>query len=399
MKAYVVHNRTPLPPFRKPAAQVRFRNCTVGSRLEGQLRKADLTVVDRESDDRGAVEPRSLVVADDLVLSDNFIKRFLAAIPDRSQSYQCEIESGRFTMLSRRDAPQVFKKLPLHYHGDAATAAFQTLRMQPVPVLEVVDGVPGRMQSLTDICVYFFDIYAVKLDYWFDLQTASSVYCREFVAKLIAPFHARVPGAILSRFTSSSRVMSKCNSIGRNTRIHRTAILEGCVIGDGVEIGPYSYVRSSVIGDKAVLREKSAVKMSYIGAGSFVMGSDIVNSYIGDGTSIFCPMLYNVVFGERGFLSGGSGFADFIVGAESIPATIDGKQVPTGLPFLASAVGDDCFIGANLIFAPGRTIPDGTKLLDHGLIKTVPTKPDGSYVVSGTDLLQIPDGFLKRKRS
>src|SRR5262249_39661274 len=135
----------------------------------------------------------------------------------------------------------------------------------------------------------------------------------------------------------------------------------------------------------------------YLGPRAFVMGSDIVNSYVGAETSIFTPMLYNVVFGERGFLSGGSGFADFIVGAESIPATIEGKQVQSGLPFLASAVGDDCFLGANLLFAPGRTIPDGTRLLDHGLIKSVPTQPDGSFVVSGGDLVQIPESFFKRR--
>jgi tetrahydrodipicolinate N-succinyltransferase len=137
--------------------------------------------------------------------------------------------------------------------------------------------------------------------------------------------------------------------------------------------------------------------MSYLGPRTFVMGSDIVNSYVGAETSIFTPMLYNVVFGERGFLSGGSGFADFIVGASSIPAIIEGKQVQSGLPFLASGIGDDVFIGANMIFAPGRTIPDGTQLLDHGLIKQVPTRPDGAYVLSGDEFIQIPDSFLKRR--
>ena len=397
MNAYVVRERAPLPPFRKPASQVRLNTGTIASRLDAQLRAAGLRVIHLDERSEGdPIEPHSLVVTDDLVVSDRFLERMLAAIPDRSKNYQCEIESGRFAMLASKTAPRVYKKLPVRYRGTDPSAEFLPLRLDPVPVLEVMEGIPARMQALTDICVCFFDMYAVELDYWFDLKTASSLYCREFVAGLLRPFRARVPEPILSRFTNSSWVMSKCNSIGRNTRIHPTAILEGCVVGDRVEIGPYSYLRASVIGDDAVLREKSSVKTSYIGPSAFVMGSDIVNSYVGAETSIFCPMLYNVVFGERGFLSGGSGFADFIVGAESIPAMIDGKQVQSGLAFLASAVGDDCFIGANLLFAPGRTIPDGTRLLDHGLIKSIPTT-GGSFVVSGTDLLQIPDGFLTRK--
>lgn len=392
MKAYIVRNPAPLSPFRKPASQLRFKEGTLAERLHGQLSRAglDVTVVDQAD----KIEPRSLVVSDNVVLSETFIKRFLRAIPDRSRSYQVEIDVARFALLNSKSAEPQWKTLAIRYHGDSELVT--PLKLQPKVVFEVIEGVPARMAALTDICLFFFDFWAIEISYWFDLQTASSLYCRELVAKLLTPFRGRVPDKILSKFTSSSWVMSKANKIGRKTRIHRTAILEGCVVGDGVEIGPYSYLRSSVIAEGAVIREKSSIKMSYIGQRAFIMGSDLVNTYIGAETSIFSPMVYNAVFGERGFLSGGSGFADFIVGAKSIPATIEGKQVASGLPFLASCVGDDCFIGANLLFAPGRSIPDGTNLLDHGLIKAVPTKPDGTYVVSGTDVLQIPTNFLKR---
>ncbi len=395
MKAYLVAHRQPLPPFRKPVAELRFKEGSLRQRLETQLRAAGLEVVPVDAVPAD-VAPRSVVVSDDVVLSRNLLRRFLAAIPDRRRSYQAEIESGRFTLLASRSAPARWLPLPLRYRGDDDQAP-EPLQLQPRPVFEFEEGLPARMHLLTDLCVYFFDIWALPIAHWFDLQTASSLYCRELVTRLISPFHGRVPAPILRWFTGSPWVMSKCNSIGKRTRIHRTAILEGCVVGDGVEIGPFAYLRSSVIGDHAVIREKSSIKMSYVGPRAFVMGSDIVNSYVGAETAIFTPMLYNAVFGERGFLSGGSGFADFILGAASIPATIEGKQVPSGLPFLASGVGDDCFIGANMIFAPGRTIPDGTHLLDHGLIKQVPTRPDGTYVVSGSELVQIPESFLKRR--
>ncbi len=392
MKAYIVRHRDPLSPFSKPASQIRFKEGTIAERLEGQLRKAGLDVV--VVDQLEKIEPRSLVVSDNVVVSDSFIKHLLRAIPNQSRSYQIEVEVSRFPLLNSKSAEAQWKTLPIRYHGDDKSP--ESLKLQPKVVFEVLEGMPARMQALTNICLFFFDFWAIEIAYWFDLQTANSLYCRELVAKLITPFRGRVPDKILSKFTGSSWLMSKANSIGKNTRIHRTAILEGCVIGDGVEIGPYSYLRSSVIADNAVVREKSSIKMSYVGERAFIMSSDLVNTYIGAETSIFSPMVYNAVFGERGFLSGGSGFADFIVGAASIPATIEGKQVPSGLPFLASCVGDDCFIGANLLFAPGRSIPDGTSLLDHGLIKAVPTKPNGSYVVSGTDLVQIPTNFIKR---
>jgi acetyltransferase-like isoleucine patch superfamily enzyme len=392
MKAYLVHNRTAVPPFAKPASKLRFRGCTVESRLRTQLRDAGFEVVERDTLEPTAFEPDSIAVQDDVVLSSGFLRRFVSSLPNRRSNYQCEVDTKRFALLSSRSAPSAFRKLPVFYCG-SPNAKMETLRMEPSPVHEVEQGLPPRLHLVTDLCVHFLDFYAIQLEYWFDLLTAASLYCREYVSDLLGPFKAVLPAWLMSRVTSSSWLMEKCNSIGKNSRIHRTAILEGCVVGDGVEIGPYSYLRSSVIGDGAVLREKTSMKMSYLGEGAFLMGSDVVNSYVGAETAIFGPMLYNVVFGERGFLSGGSGFADFILGAGSIAATIGGKDIPSNLNFLGSAVGDDCFLGANLIFAPGRTIPDGTRILDHGLVRSVPTA-GGAYVLSGSKLLQVPESFL-----
>lgn len=398
MKAYLVKNRTSLPPFQKAASQVRFRGATVEGHLRTQLRANGLDVIEADALDVLAVDPDSIALQDDLVLSSEFLRRFLAAIPNRRRSYQCEVDASRFTLLSSRSSSPSFRRLPLYYFGAADTKAkLEPLRMTPASILEHAQGLPPRIHRVTDLCVYFLDFYAVQLEYWFDIQTATSLYCREYVANLLRPFRAVLPPWLLQRITRYPSILKRCNAIGKDTRIHPTAILEGCVVGDGVEIGPFSYLRSSVVGDGAVLTERSSVKSSYLGEQSFLMGSDVVNSYVGRETAIFGPMLYNVVFGERSFLSGGSGFADFILGAGSIAATIDGKDVPSNLSFLGSAVGDDCFVGANLIFAPGRTIPDGTRLLDNGLIKSVPASPGGAYVLSGTKLLQVPDSFLGKR--
>lgn len=397
MKAFLVRNRAAFPPFQKPASQLRFKEGTVESRLKAQLRQNGFEVVETDAVDPSALEPGSIVVQDDLVLSSEMIRRFFASVPDRLRNYQCEIDAARFPLFSAKDAAPSFRELPLYYYGDprdSSSRGIAPLRMTPPCVHEVAQGLPVRMHMLTEMRAYFLDFYGLQLEHWFDLQTASSLYCRELVVSILRPVSAILPASLVTRITSWAWLMKRCNSIGKNSRIHPTAILEGCVVGDGVEIGPYSYLRASVIGDGAVIREHCSMKMSFLGEGGFLMRSDIVNSYIGAETAICAPMLYNVVFGERGFLSGGSGFADFIVGAGSIAAAIGGQDVPSNLRFLGSAVGDDCFLGANLIFSPGRTIPDGTRLLDNGLIKSLPTAPGGTYVLSGSHLLQVPTGFI-----
>ena len=233
-----------------------------------------------------------------------------------------------------------------------------------------------------DMRGYVLDYYGIQLEYWFDLLTASSLYCREYVAELLQRFHV-LPQRLMARVTSRPWFRERCNSIGERTRIHPTAILEGCVVGSDVEIGGFAYLRSAVIGNGAVIRERSTVTMSFVGARAF-LGAAMSSTLTSVATqSIFGPKLYNAVFGERGLLGGASGFADFLVGSEPVAATIEGRKVPSNLRLLASAVGDDCFVGTNMVFAPGQTIPDGTRVFDHGLVKFAPTTSGGTYVVSG----------------
>ena len=400
MKAYLIRNDAALPPFDKPASHVRLHDSTVGSRLRAQLAEIGCEVVDVDALDRASIAPGSLAVQDDLVVSSRLLRTFVSAIPDRQRSYQCEIDTTRFTFtcLSEVDVPTAYRALPLHYVGDDCDAHAEPLRMIPRSVHELAQELPARVDQITDMRAYVIDYYGIQVEHWFDLLTASSLYCREYVAALLRPFHRVLPHWLMTHVTSWSWFRQRCNSIGKRTRIHPTAILEGCVVGDDVVIGPFAYLRSSVIGNGAVIRERSTLTMSFVGEGAFVMGCDVANSYIGPETAIFAPAVYNVVFGERGLLGGSGGFADFLVGSGPIVANIAGTKVQSNLTFLGSAVGDDCFVGTNMIFAPGQTIPDGTKVFDHGLVKFTPTTSGGNYVVAGSDVIQVPDSFMGSTR-
>jgi acetyltransferase-like isoleucine patch superfamily enzyme len=400
MKAYLIRNAAAVPPFRKPASRVRLHDTTVGSRLRAQLAEIGCEVIDVDAVDRASIAPGSLAVQDDLIVSSRLLRTFVSATADRRRSYRCEIDTTHFTFTGLSDfgGPPKFRPLPLHYFGDDCEAQAEPLRMIPSPIHEVVEGLPPRVDQMINMRGYVLDYYGIQLEYWFDLLTASSLYCREYVAELLQRFHGVLPQRLMTRVTSRAWFRERCNSIGKGTRIHPTAILEGCVVGTDVEIGPFAYLRSAVIGNRAVIRERSTVTMSFVGAGAFLGGCDVLNTYIGCDTAIFGPKLYNAVFGERGLLGGASGFADFLVGGEPVVATIEGRKVPSNLRLLASAVGDDCFVGTNMVFAPGQTIPDGTRLFDHGLVKFDPTTSGRTYVVSGSDVIQLPDTFLESVR-
>lgn len=400
MKAYVIRNVAALPPFRKPASQVGLHDTTVGSRLSAQLAEIGCEVTHVDALDRASIARGSLVAQDDLVVSSRLLHAFVSAIADPRRNYRCEIDTTHFTFTGRSDfaAPPRFRPLPLHYFGDDCEAQAEPIRMIPTPIHEVAEGLPPRVDQMSDMRGYVLDYYGIQLEHWFDLLIASSLYCREYVAELLQRFRGVLPQRLMSRVTSRPRFRQRCNSIGKGTRIHPTAILEGCVVGADVEIGPFAYLRSAVIGNRAVIRERSSVTMSFVGAGAFLGGTDVLNSYIGCDTAIFGPKLYNAVFGERGLLGGSSGFADFLVGSGHVVANIEGQKVPSNLRLLASAVGDDCFVGTNMVFAPGQTIPDGTRIFDHDLVKFTATTSGRTYVASGSDVIQMPDTFVESVR-
>ncbi len=188
MKAYLIRNAAALPPFHKPASWVRLHDSTVGSRLRAQLAEIGCEVVDVDALDRASIAPGSLAVQDDLVVSSRLLRTFVSAIPDRRRSYQCEIDTTRFTFtcLSEVDAPTAYRTLPLHYVGDDRNAQAEPLRMIPRSVHELAQELPARVDQITDMRAYVIDYYGIQLEHWFDLLTASSLYCREYVADAAA---------------------------------------------------------------------------------------------------------------------------------------------------------------------------------------------------------------------
>lgn len=402
MKAYILSHLAPLVPFDQPASKIELHRERLEQRLERQLKKVGFEIVNVVSGDKFFVEPGSLVLPDNMMVSDSFFASFLAQLPSKQECYRLRVDTSRAPLMVEQAAASVWKDLPVYYFGKQSPfdpARCEALTLQWPANYTLDHGLPKKMNELKDLKVYFSAAYAIQINHWFELQTATALFAREYVARTVGLAKRLLPERFVSLLLRWSWFSGRCNKIGKNCRIHPTAILEGCVIGDNVEIGPYTYLQSSVISDGAVLRENTTMKMSYMGPRSFAIGSDIVNAYIGADCSIFTPMLFNAVIGKGTFISGGSGFADFNAGSGNVTTEINGESIDSGLNNLGSCVGEDCFIGANMIFAPGRVIPNGSQFLDNGLIRDVPTQAHGTYVLSGNKFLQIPSSFIGAEAS
>ncbi len=208
--------------------------------------------------------------------------------------------------------------------------------------------------------------------------------CDTFIMQLISPFHllhanlaflflrfiklrTLLPDFIIKRwFPTHSKLfflaLKAKNKIGKNCKIHPTALLEGCEIGDNVTIGAYSVVRISKIGAGSTLEEHTLVKYS-------ILGNDC---YVSNGNQINACVAYDEVF----LIHGPYQFSIFgkqstVMAVINCDYRLDQKsiQIPTSIGFLDSkqpllgvAYGHRAKIGGGNIILPGRIVPNDFRL-------------------------------------
>lgn len=146
--------------------------------------------------------------------------------------------------------------------------------------------------------------------------------------------------------------------------IHPTAVVEMCVLGEGVEIGPHAVVRASVLGDGAKIEEHATVNLSTIGAGATVGRFAMVNlSTLYTGAMVSCGGGYQCcVFGREAFVAWGATILDLSFG-RSIKVRHDGVMVDSGQHFLGAAVGHRARIGNHVRITYGAEVPNDAFLI------------------------------------
>lgn len=256
-------------------------------------------------------------------------------------------------------------------------------------------GLPTAVYDKKNCRVPFPDLFVQPLREWPDILNVASLWGREMTIQNYNNFYPWLGKKILHRLFNSDRVGTFFNKIGKNCRIHPTAILESSVLGDNVEIGPHCYIRASHIGSHVVLREKSSVKLSSIGNGSFVMPCDLFNTYVGERSSIFTSIVHNTVIGNETFIGGGVGFSDSNAEKSAIQIAQNGSNEKTGQYFLGSCVAENCFIGAGLLFQSGRLIPSGAHIINGSMIYKSDFVENKTYVAHQGRIVQMPKDFLR----
>ncbi|MCP4804715.1 MAG: hypothetical protein GY913_00915 [Proteobacteria bacterium] len=181
-------------------------------------------------------------------------------------------------------------------------------------------------------------------------------------------------------------LMQALTSQGKNCRVHPTAILEGCVLGDDVTVGPYAVVRGSVLRDGVVIDEHAVVNGCVLGDGARVDRRGMINLcvlYPGAHVSNGWGLQFSV-FGREAFTALSAMIYDLSF-KDPIKVMKDGERVSTGLYFLGAAIGHRAILGGRTVLGYGAEVPNDATLVGpaHEALRIWEEGPGPHRVVDG----------------
>jgi hypothetical protein len=225
-------------------------------------------------------------------------------------------------------------------------------------------------------------------------NSGSTIYCSSTMAilQIRSPLHLYQANMHRNLERAAERLVGggteRSNKIGRNCSIHPTAYVEGCEVGNNVQIGAYAVLRHStlghgvriadavnmfrsIVGSNSQICEQHRVIMSVIYPECFLISGALQFSIIGYASGIFAAWI-----------------TDARMDQQTLKTVVGGKVVDSGMYYLGCIMGHRAKVTAGVVTAPGRIIPNDAEvhLAPHLTYRGLPgNHPAGTPFFVGED--------------
>lgn len=189
--------------------------------------------------------------------------------------------------------------------------------------------------------------------------------------------------ALRSGSIKPHKVGAKLGRRGKRCRIHPSAVVEGCWLGDDVQIGANAVVRGCVLGNGAVVEDLAMVEFSVLDAGARVQRQAMVKfSTLGVGSAAGGLMQLGVL-DQHAALKRTGVLMDISFG-QGVSVAVGDKRFAAPLAMLGCCVGERSTIGAGVSVAAGRSIPPGLQVVPGpaSMVTRIPAGLAGLVVVN-----------------
>jgi len=370
MKAYLVHSDRRIEPFGDHPGDCLIANDRLGHIQENTLAGLGIPIEAVSTATQIADEGEHLVLSDTLFFTKELVADFILKSQAQRGPTVCSVKPSVATaraviaaqdVMVKPDRIEFFLRYlpPVANRDQPERPVILTIdESESIPIPEHMIGGPGGYQ------VPMTPKLILQVDHWANLWGANIAWLLAESARLLSASKMRQIGlAFKARSTNPWKVMQRTNKIGRNCDIHPTAYIEGSTIGDNVTVGAKTTVRESIVGDGTYLGDNSTVHLSVLGEGCNLQSGSLTE---------FCVLYPGVCSNDRiiaismvgrdCFIAGNVIFTNFRLDKKNIMIKKGPALVDSGNRFLGSCVGHNVYLGAGCVIAPGRTIPNGTRL-------------------------------------
>ena len=226
------------------------------------------------------------------------------------------------------------------------------------------------------------DAWVFPVRHWVELLWANLLALGPFLwSELVGPGALGVVrlgwASMRALSTQPEDIGAKLNRSGLGARVHRTATVEGCWLGDGARVGAGAVVCGAVLGAGAVVEELAMVEGTVLGEGARVQRLAMAKYSVIEAGASFGGMMQLGVIGADTAVKHGATLMDMAFG-QGVRVRVGGdlRAAPHGL--CGVCVGDGATVASGVRIAPGRAIPPGLELLaDPGQVLRNLDLPEG----------------------
>jgi acetyltransferase-like isoleucine patch superfamily enzyme len=163
---------------------------------------------------------------------------------------------------------------------------------------------------------------------------------------------------------TEARLARALSRVGKRARVHPTAVVELCELGDDVEVGPHAVLRGVVAGPGARFEAMAHVTASSIGPRATVgRQAHVALCVLAEGAYVSAGVGHQAtLFGRDSFVALGVCTFDLSFGKPIQVDTPEGR-VSAGTHFLGSAIGHRAKLGAGVRLGYGVTVPNDAFLV------------------------------------
>ncbi|MFH1467256.1 MAG: hypothetical protein ABIO70_22930 [Pseudomonadota bacterium] len=262
-------------------------------------------------------------------------------------------------------------------------------RLLDMPVHRTQFGADLIQVPVSDQLLFPVDHWLQLL--WANLLGLGPFLWRELVGRTVPQVVFNIAWAWLGCWSANPyRIAAQLRKRGRGCRIHPSAVVEGCWLGDAVEIGANAVVRGCVLGDGARVEELAVVDFSVLGRQAFVQRQAMVRFSVLERGGACAGQMQLGVLGADAALKHGATLMD-INFAQGVRVRAAGALHPAPLGIAGVCVGPRAIVGSGLKVAAGRAVPPDLVVLPPAasILARIPEPCEkGRY--------QVVDGTLER---